>query len=508
MRLEQGIFLRESTGLVKEAGFWDAVSINIANMSIGPALASIGFTLAALPTVAGANLVYASLIAALLALPQVIIYSTLIRYVPRVGGDYVWLSRALGPRLAWLTNGLVLGFIVQDLAYYALIAIAAVFQLKSILPVLGLSVKLDMRLSVTIATAFFAVIVLVNVLGTRYGIKLMTALTAVSIIGLLIAAATLYVVPKAQVINAVSSLLPAGYTYSEVVSGYSGPYFSMNTMLMLLPYFAIYVYPWLNAGPAIAAEIRGRNALRWNIPMAFMLTLALMTLGFEAMYYSLGFNFVTAALSNPDLNSIINFWTIAMVSSHNLVLSWFIGIASVTWYLALLAYGAIVPIRYWFALAFDRVWPGFFAYLSPRLGTPVYAHLLDLAITATLITLTGVYYGTFTALYGATIGALVYFLAVGAATLIMGARVSLSFRVGKSTRVILLIAGALQMAVMIYLTYQFIKYPNLWGGNWLAYGVVVGSILLGTTAFLVSRHVNKRRYGIDIAATYTEIPPE
>ncbi|MFP3484356.1 MAG: hypothetical protein RXO23_00095 [Vulcanisaeta sp.] len=69
MSREYRVFVRESTGLVKEAGFWDAVSINIANMSVGAALATIGFTLASLPTVAGANLVYASLIAALLAIP-------------------------------------------------------------------------------------------------------------------------------------------------------------------------------------------------------------------------------------------------------------------------------------------------------------------------------------------------------------------------------------------------------------------------------------------------------
>ncbi len=135
----------------------------------------------------------------------------------------------------------------------------------------------------------------------------------------------------------------------------------MNTILMLLPFFAIYVYPWLNAGPAIASEIKGKSALRWNIPSAFILTLALLTIGFGAMYYSLGFSFVTAALSNPDLNGVINFWTIAMAVSHSVVLSWFIAISSITWYLAILAYGAIVVVRYWFALAFDRVWPSAFA---------------------------------------------------------------------------------------------------------------------------------------------------
>ena len=190
------MFVRESTGLVKAAGFTDVVSINIANMSVGIAIAIVGSTLASLPTVAGVNLVYASLIAALLAIPQVIMYTVLIRYVPRVGGDYVWLSRALGPRLAWLVNGLVLGFIVQDLAYYALVAIAGVYQVESILPALGIKTSFSTWLMVAIASLFFAAIVVVNILGTKHGIRLMTGLTLFSITSLVIS-----LVHNSQVIN-------------------------------------------------------------------------------------------------------------------------------------------------------------------------------------------------------------------------------------------------------------------------------------------------------------------
>ncbi len=205
MKDNSSLFIRESTGLVKEAGFWDAVSINVANMSIGTALATIGFTLSALPTIIGVNLVYASLIAAILALPQVMVYSILIRYIPRVGGDYVWLGRALGPKLAWLTNGLVLGFVVQDLAYYALVSFAAVFQLKSILPILGVNASLPLTMEITIAVAFFSVIILANILGTRHGIRLMTALTTISLIGLIVAIIILFVTPRTQVINSIFS---------------------------------------------------------------------------------------------------------------------------------------------------------------------------------------------------------------------------------------------------------------------------------------------------------------
>jgi amino acid transporter len=183
-------------------------------------------------------------------------------------------------------------------------------------------------------------------------------------------------------------------------------------------------------------------------------------------------------------------------------------LSSIAWYLAVLAYGAIVVVRYWFALAFDRVWPSAFAQLSPRFGTPIYAHLTDLAITAALIAAAGILYQTFTALYGAVVEAIIYYMVVGiAATIIATLRYS-SFNMGNRVRALLALFGALMAGVMAYLTYEFLAYPQIWGGNWLAYGVELGAVILGVLTYLVSRYINLRRYGIDISAVYTEIPPE
>lgn len=505
MEVKPGIFLRESTGLVKEAGFWDAVSINIANMSIGAALGTVGFTLMALPTLVGVNLVYASLLAFLLSIPQIIVYTLLTTLIPRTGGDYVWLSRAFGPRLAWLTNGLVMAFVIQALAYYALVAIAGVFQLESVLPILGFNVMFNTWSMIAVAIAFFAVIVTVNILGTKYGFRLMTILTSFSLLGLAIAIIVLFITPRPIAIAAINNVLPHGYSYASLANSYRGPHFTWSGTLMVIPFFALYIYPWLMAGPAIASEIRGRSAIKLNVPVAALITMIMATLGFEALYYSLGFNFVTEALANPNVNSIFNFWTAAMVVSNNVVIRWFVGLSSIAWYLAILAYGAIVVVRYWFALAFDRVWPGIFAYLSPRFGTPIYAHLTDLAITAALIIATGLLYQTFTALYGTEVGPLTYLALVGIAAVIIAMRRS---ELSTRARVALTVSGVLQFLVFLYLDYEFLAYPQIWGGNLLAYGVILGAFVLGVVAYVVSRSINLRRYGIDISMAYAEIPPE
>uniref|UniRef100_UPI000A9C64C1 amino acid permease n=1 Tax=Vulcanisaeta sp. JCM 16159 TaxID=1295371 RepID=UPI000A9C64C1 len=280
MEVKQGVFLRESTGLIKEAGFWDAVSINIANMSIGAALGTVGLTLAALPSIVGVNLVYASLVAFLLSVPQIIVYSLLTTLIPRTGGDYVWLTRAFGPRVAWLVNGLVMAFVIQALAYYALIAIAGVFQLESVLPILGLNVSFSTWDMIAIAIAFFTVIVLANILGTKYGFRLMTILTTISMIGVVIAISIMLLTPRQTAIAAINNLLPSGYTYSSLASSYKGPEATLSGILMVIPFFALYVYPWLMAGPAIASEIRGKSAIKYNVPVAALITMAMATIGF------------------------------------------------------------------------------------------------------------------------------------------------------------------------------------------------------------------------------------
>ncbi|WP_252901620.1 hypothetical protein [Vulcanisaeta sp. JCM 14467] len=98
-------------------------------------------------------------------------------------------------------------------------------------------------------------IVLTNILGTKYGFRLMTVLTTVSLIGLAAAIAILFLTPRAVAITAINKLLPSGYTYSSLANNYKGPETTLNGVLMVIPFFALYVYPWLMAGPAIAPRL-------------------------------------------------------------------------------------------------------------------------------------------------------------------------------------------------------------------------------------------------------------
>ena len=103
MTTKAPVFVREATGLRKEVSLLDAVALNVSNMSSGTAIAVIGFTLAILPSLSGVNLLGTTVIGFLLSIPEIIVYTMLSERMPRTGGDYIWMSRILGPIGAPLT---------------------------------------------------------------------------------------------------------------------------------------------------------------------------------------------------------------------------------------------------------------------------------------------------------------------------------------------------------------------------------------------------------------------
>ncbi len=505
------MFIRESTGLVKNVSFLDSIAINVSYMSIGAALALIGFTMLALPSVTGVNLVYGSAIAAGLAIPQVIVYSVMQRRVSRTGGDYVWLSRSLGGFLGSTIT--LMGITLETMPYLALIALSAVFAIGSVGATMGYSGFSSLAVSgasplyqFLVGSAIVAGLIGLNIVRPRMGFKIISLFWAIGVISVVLSVLVLLSAGKQGVVNYITSLNIANTSYSSVTNSYQGSTdFSLAATLLVLPFFALFSYPWFNAAPSVGSELKGRRAVGWNTPVSLLIAFLMLTVPFATMYYVGGFAFTNAALSNPVLvlDHSFNFWTLAMGVSNNFFLQLIIGLGWVLLTVAVLAFGIITISRYILAQAFDRFLPDKLAYVSPKYGSPVAAHLLDLVITVVLIGLASFLYGTISSLYGAVVASMIYFAFVGAAAVIYAVRREPPGR----TRLLLVIAGLLQVLVFVYLTYEFFAYPLIWGGNKLAYGYIAVTFVAGIIIYLVSkkRQANK---GIDLSLTFKEIPPE
>src|SRR3954447_10943186 len=99
----QQLFVRRSTGLVREASAVDATIFNaVFSAPVGATLAwGVFFALSVFP---GSNLVMATLWSLLLNIPIIIMMSLLASSMPKTGGDYVWVSRILSPPAALVSN--------------------------------------------------------------------------------------------------------------------------------------------------------------------------------------------------------------------------------------------------------------------------------------------------------------------------------------------------------------------------------------------------------------------
>ena len=510
-------FVRKASGLRRDVSFLDVVSLNLSNMSGGAALGTIGFTTVLLTSMSGVNLVYGSILAWLLTIPEVVVYTMMTSRVSRTGGDYVWVSRVYGGAFGGPLS--FMGYTIETMAYMALIALAFVSAIGSVGVSLGYSNMLQFALpgnvpganlagQFAIAAIAFIVLIAANMLKPKLGFKIVAVTVIIAIIATfvgifaLLAGGTTGVQGYMSFLNSIGS----NTTYTAVANSYTGPTFDFGATIFMLPFFAIFVYPWLNAGPAVASEIKGKSAVKYNVAISSVVSLIIVTAAFGAMYYAGGFNFINGALGNANLvyNWSFNFWTLAMgVSSVSGVspITWFIGLGWILWNIAIIAYAIIVLSRYLFAQSFDRFLPEKISYISPKYNSPTVALAINLIGTLLLIGLASFFYGTLVALYGAVIASMIYFFFIGIAAL----RYALKNEKG-SSKGILATAGLLMAIVFAYITYQFLAYSSIWGGTTLGYGWAAGSFIAGVIIYFISKSYYGKR-GIDITLAYKELPP-
>lgn len=527
------VFVRESTGLVKNASMLDTVALNISNMSIGALLGVMGLYGYLVGSVSGLDFVLTSVLAFVFSFPQIIIYTMMSRRFPRTGGDYIWISRTLGG--FWGSTLSFMGYTMETGAYLGLIVLSAVFALgavgyfQSIFSdgnFFNLSVPVSAggvaSIQFIVGAVLFAALIGINMLKPKWGFKLVSILTIIGVITLLLAIGVLLSGGHSAVVNyvnssgmKVSSFLPPGVSdiapvnatldYNSVSAAYVPSSNWLSPAIFLLPLVFAFAYPWLNAAPAVASEIKGRTALKWNIPISAAIAFALLTSSFATLYYVGGVPFINEAFHSWSVSVFytFNFWTLAMgVAGLGSPLAWVIGLGWIVWNVGVLAYGIIVLSRYLLAQSFDRFLPSKVSYVSPRFGSPVIALSIDLVLTITLVALAAFYYGTLSALFGSIIASMIYFMFVG----ITAAVYAIRKETGQA-RIILTVAGIANVFVFGLLAYEFVANPNVWGLQTLSYGYVVFAFILAAAIYMGSRMYHRSR-GVDISIAYKELPPE
>ncbi|MDT7902373.1 MAG: APC family permease [Acidianus sp.] len=503
-------FVRNSSGLVKNASLADAMMLNVANMGAGLAI----FTGISPYIVRGAVLWLASLITFLITLPLVFLYTFFIVEIHRTGGDYVWLSRKLNGKIGSIM-GIALAFNMPP--YFALSAYFSVAAINTVLEVIGTlnhekallnlgntvfvnpycpSITLTQEILIYILAAIaFAIIIGINILKPKWGFSLVTALGTLAILGTIVS----MIVVGINVSDFHSKISTFLADFNLTPSTYTGPTFSLPATIYMIPYFASFAYIWLYAGPAVSAEIKSERGIKYNIILGSLLTLFLITVPFYLLCIAGGYGFNFSLFPTATYN----FWSVAIALAGNQALQWFIGISLISWEFFVMAFGVIVFARYVFAFSFDRLFPEIFSRLN-RSSSPVYAHLLDFTVTLVFLAVPIISPEGVQALYSYTPLAIAYLFLVSLA----GAKFSLE---GKK-RIGMLISSIISAAFMIFMGYEAFTNPYfgvISNGQpfWPGIAYVLSLIGLGIVIYVASKEYNLRK-GINIDLNYKEIPPE
>lgn len=511
------VFVRNATGLVRELSPFDAFNLVFSAVLIPVGITQV-FSFA--PTFwPNANV----LVSFLLSIPLVFCFGMVYLYftvaMPRSGGDYVWVSRVLGPGLGFVTN-LALTFV-----FTTWISFNFTTMMTLMLPSLGFVAgftwnpsPLTQFLLATVLTAVFAGLM---TLGTRrvarymlYSFIVVWIGMAIWLIGLAITGHDTFVAN----FNAHS-----GTTISQVTSAAAKAGFSAGTTLdwagtIFAVIYAFQVFTGFQWTGYFAGEIKNvRRTATTSIIGALVISAVLYVLATFLVYNTYGFSnfasiaylgFNTSSLSfSPFLPSLVKFLALPGFLQIFVVLCF---VLSVLWWTPT---GFLIATRNLFAWSFDRLAPAGAAEINDRLHTPVVATIV-IAVWVEFLNYMNIFQGLSALLLNVIAVMAVAFMIVALAAIVMPyIRPNLFNAAPSMVRVRLAGVPVLSIVgVIMLLSWAFVLYVAF---TTTAFGQVSPVSMIeafavpvaGVIYYVIVRMVRARQ-GIQLKAAFQEIPPE
>ncbi|WP_376796321.1 APC family permease [Thermogemmatispora sp.] len=511
-------FVRNATGLVRELSPFDAFNLVFSAVLIPVGITQV-FSFA--PTFwPGANV----LVSFLLSLPLVFCFGMVYLYftvaMPRSGGDYVWVSRVLGPGVGFLTN-LTLTFVFTTWIS---------FNFTTMLTLLGPSLGFvagwnwapDQLTQFLIATALTLIFAALMVLGARRVARYMLVMFALVWLGMLVWLVGLAITDHSAFVANFNAR--SGTTLSQVVSLAARAGFAPGSGLdwagtIFAMIYAFQVFTGFQWTGYFAGEIKNvRRTATFSILGALFLSALLYILGSALIYRTygtefaplvfLGFNASPTPLPfAPYLPALVKFLSLPSFLQIFVAACF---VLSVLWWTPT---GFMIATRNLFAWSFDRLAPAGVAEVSERLHTPVIATVV-IALWVEVLNYLNIYQGLSALLINVIAVMALAFIAVALAAILMPfTRRQLFEEAPALVRARLLGIPVLTLVgIVMLLSWAFVLYVTF---STTAFGKVsplsmaeaFAVPVLGLVYYLIVRFVRQRQ-GIQLSAAFREIPPE
>lgn len=541
-------FVRNSTGLVREVSRWDALIMNTLGMNV--ALGAIFLLLQAPGNFPGGNMLLAILIGTLvMAFTLLWVYAEFSAAMPRSGGDYVFVSRALHPMLGFLmswSQGMWLTFFwIGFNSWFALI-----FAVPTALTTIG---------AVTGQTGW--VTLATNLLGKQHFLGITTQWWVLVFGSLITIAFALLLIYGSQIywrvqkwlfaIAGLSILIMAfllvfrsgnvaevwnkfaldnkSLPYNDVIStakasGFTGigASFSITSTILMIPW-VFFVVGYAQGSAQIGGEVKRASKTQYFAMVGGVLingaVLAAIVWAYQSAVgqdwaRSLSFmnNNAAAKLNMPGgIPAGINLITSLLTGSIPLLI--IMGVGLLLWAVMGTPLSMLQATRYMLAWSLDGAVPKKLGHVNEKTHTPVNAIIFcivtgEIALIA-LINLPNA------SLLGALLAQIMAFIVVSLAGIVFPYRLKSVWEGGGGRRLMgiptVTLAGIGGVVALGGLMIMFITNSSINATfavtRRLSLDFMIGVIVVGIIWYFGAAMINKNK-GIDVSLAYKEIPPE
>lgn len=532
----RGLFVRQSSGLIREFRPLDVFIFN----TLGYAL---GLVLAVVPSFAAGlwpeqNVLLIVTIGTGLTLFNALMYGYLAGILPRSGGDYVYLSRIVHPSLGFTANwgftwsqflglGLYAAFTVN---FGIAVSLATIGQATGS----GTLVRWSEEVSGSwptflIGLALLAAVLFVLSLSTRLIRWIFLIGFVPALLGTLITLVVFLTTTRDEFVEKFDAFMAEradGQTYQGLIDQASAAGMSIGDATLIGALLAIPIGYWIYIGFTYSVYIGGEVKQASKTQPRMILA----TLGFAYVVYMLVFwryyevvgkeftNSVVYLDANTDggsglpVSPVLNFF--AGIMTDSTILNVLIGVSFILWHALLLFVIAMICTRNLFAWSFDGVAPRQLATVGERTHAPWVAAIVITVVAAVLLALY-VFTDFFTIVVNyIVIFSVAFWIASFAAILLPYRRPDLFDQAPESVRrrvagipvISLLGVGNLVLFTLILVaSFDTPAFSGPTSGRAIAF--VVGIYVVGFALYFVSRAVQRAR-GVDLDLLYKEIPPE
>ncbi len=541
-RQTSSVFVRKSSGLVREASALDAIIFNaVFSAPVGATLAfGIFYALGAFP---GADIVTALLIAFAVNIPVCIMMSMMASAMPRTGGDYVWISRILHPSVAVFSNFSAAISALIGAAFWA--RSFAVLAVGPTLAVLGAVtsnsslINAGNAVSGTDATGQWwtfglglALIIILAVTmssGTKASFRVQNVCWIIASVGTFLAFVALLIASRAD-FTAHFNAFAQPFTHSansyqaiQDAAAKTGFAFTGNhPFAATLPVVAIIMtfMMWNWWSVYIAGELKSAGNLRRQLSVmigALVWDTLFMVIGVLLLYRSAGEQFIAsinAITSTTGYTLPVQpyYNLMASIAANNPIFSLLIAVSFLFWNLPAMFPNTFMPVRTIFAWAFDRILPSKLSEVSERTHAPIPAILTASLIVLAILTWSVLSTSFFTLLSLGVLAGVVTILTVSVAAIAFPFRRPELYRNSPANISllgipVLVIVAILSIAVMLGLAYIVLSYPQLGIIPWQGFAFMGALVVLGLLIYFIARAVRSTQ-GINLDLIYRELPPE